>query len=83
MGVVNVPKTKFMRVVYTFGFGTNPIGATASPTDGKLLVLHGDGDSDIGPPPPLCLPPTVFESNRVATMTATQFSNQLQRAGTR
>ena len=33
VGVVNIPKIKFMRVVYAFGFGTNPIGAMASPTD--------------------------------------------------
>ena len=26
VGVVNVPKTKHVRVVYGFGFGTNPIG---------------------------------------------------------
>ena len=72
-----------MRVVYGFGIGTNPIGATASPTDGKLLMLHGKGNADIGPPPPLCLSPTAFKRNRVETMMETQFSNQLQRAGTR
>ena len=59
--VVNVLKTKHMRVVYGFGFGTNPIGSDAAPTDGKLLMLQGDGNADIGPSLPLCLLSTAVE----------------------
>ena len=80
MGVINVPKTKHVIDVYGFEFGTNPIGSDAAPTDGKLFMLQGDGNADIGPPFPLCLPSTVAEEESAATMTMAQFSTQLQQA---
>ena len=83
VGVISIPKTKFVRVVYGFGFGTTPIGAETAPTDGQLLLLHGEGDADIGPPLPLCLPASTVKTERVATMTNEQVAELLQRAGAR
>ena len=82
IGVVSVPKTKKVRVVYGFGLGATPIGRSVSPTDGKLLVLQGDGNAELGPPVPMCLPADMVTENIVAAMTTAQFSSQLHRRGT-
>ena len=59
VALVNVPKTKYVKVVYAPGMGTSPIGGAASQIDDKILLLHGDGGADIGPPQTLCLEKTV------------------------
>ena len=69
VAVVSVPRTSLVKVVYGIGVGSSPIGAMASPVDGKLLLLQGDGNLDIGPPQPICLPATMVEAQQVATMT--------------
>ena len=81
IGVVSVPKTKKVRVVYGFGLGATPIGRSVSPTDGKLLVLQGDGNAELGPPVPMCLPADMVTENIVGAMTTAQFffSATLQR----
>ena len=59
VALVSVPKTYLVKIVYWVGFGSSPIGATASPVDGKLLSLKGDGNNDISLPQPICLPATM------------------------
>eukprot|EP00587_Corethron_hystrix_P013140 CAMPEP_0113324386 /NCGR_PEP_ID=MMETSP0010_2-20120614/17002_1 /TAXON_ID=216773 ORGANISM="Corethron hystrix, Strain 308" /NCGR_SAMPLE_ID=MMETSP0010_2 /ASSEMBLY_ACC=CAM_ASM_000155 /LENGTH=197 /DNA_ID=CAMNT_0000183731 /DNA_START=39 /DNA_END=631 /DNA_ORIENTATION=- /assembly_acc=CAM_ASM_000155 len=56
MVLVNVPKTLLVKIVYGLGLGSSPIGTTASAINGKLL-LHGNGNKEIGPPQPLVPPP--------------------------
>ena len=63
------------------GVGSSPIGAMASPVDGKLLFLQGEGNLEIGPPQPLCLPSTMVDTQTVATMTEEQFSTALTAKG--
>ena len=55
VALVNLPKTKFVKVVYAPGVGTSPIGGAVLQIDDKVLLLHGDGGQDIGPPQTLCL----------------------------
>ena len=76
-----MPKTSLVKIVYGIGFGSSPIGATASPVDGKLLFLQGYGNNDIGPPQPIFLPSTMVEKETVATMTENQFSTALTTKG--
>ena len=74
VALVSVPKTSLVKVVCGLSYGSSPIGATASAIDGKLLFLQGDGNADIGPLQPICLPATMVVEQQVATMTAHQFS---------
>lgn len=80
VALLNIPKTQLVKVVYCTGMGSSPIG-TSTPTDGKLLVLQGDGDQECGPPQPLCLDTEVLDKNTVAAMTETQFSTALTTKG--
>ena len=57
--------------------GSIPIGENASPVDGKLLFLQGDGNTDLGPPQPVCLPATVVEPKTLAVMTVNQLSTSI------
>ena len=61
--------------------GSIPIGADASPVDGKLLFLQGDGNADLGPPQLMCLPDTVVETKTVAVMTVAQLSTRITYKG--
>ena len=81
VALVNVPKTSLVKVVYGLGLGSSPIGSSVSAVDGKLLMLHGDGNKDIGPPQPLVLPSTMVEKHSIATMTEAQFSSTLTAKG--
>ena len=81
MALVSVPKTSLVKVVCGISFGSSPIGATVSPVDGKLLLLQEDGNADIGPPQPICLPATMVEEQMVAMMTETQFLTALTTKG--
>ena len=81
VALVNVPKTSLVKVVYGLGLGSSPIGPSVSAIDGKLLMLHGDGNKDIGPPQPLVLPSTMVEKKSIATMTDDQFSSTLTTKG--
>ena len=63
------------------GMGSIPIGADASPVDGKLLFLQGDGNADLGPPQLMCLPDTVVETKTVAVMTVAQLSTRITYKG--
>ena len=71
--LVNVPKTSLVKLIYCMVMGFSPIGANASPVDGKLIFLQGDGNVDLGPPQPVCLPATVVEPKVVAVMKVAQF----------
>ena len=77
VALVRVPKTSLVKIVYGIGFGSSPIGATASPVDRKLLSLQGYGNNDIGLPQPICLPATMVEKQTVAPITKDQFSTEL------
>ena len=72
--LLSVAKTKYVKVVFCPGVGSSPIGANASATDGKLLLLQGDGDAECGPPSPLCITKAATETQIVAAMTHEQFS---------
>ena len=65
MGIINIPKSSTIRVLHSFGVGTNPIGGS-SPIAGKILSLLGDGCS-VNPPQATVLQREVFHntSNRV------------------
>ena len=81
VALVNVPKTKFVKVVYAPGVGTSPIGGTTSQTDDKVLLLHGDGGKDIGPPQTLCLEKTAVAPEDVRVMTKSQFTEAITAKG--
>ena len=75
--LVNIPNTKLVQVVYGLGIGSSGIG-TPSAIAGKLLVLHGDGNIDIGPPTPKVLPKEMITvQQEVPTMTLEQFSTAI------
>ena len=81
VGLVNVPKTSLVKVVYGIKIGLSPIGATAYPVYGKFLMLQGDGNADLFPPQPICLPTTLINTNLVAVMTETHFSTAITQKG--
>ena len=53
VGLVNVLKTYLVNFIYCMGMGLSPIGANASPVDGKLIFLQGGGNTDLGLPQPV------------------------------
>ena len=63
------------------GMVSSPIGANASPFDGKLIFLQGDGNADLGPPQTVCLPAIVVEPKTVSVMTVYQFSKIITSKG--
>ena len=79
--LVNVTKTSLVKFIYCMVMGSSLIGANASPVDGKLVFLQGNGNTDLGPPQPVCLPATVVEPNMVAVMTVTQLSTSITSKG--
>ena len=79
--LLSVAKTKFVKVVFCPGFGSSPIGSSASATDGKLLFLQGDGDAECGPPSPLCISKVAADAHTVAAMTVDQFSTTIATKG--
>ena len=70
--LIGLPGSNNVKVIYGAGIGASGIGHR-SPTDGKLLVLHGDGGLDIGAPQPLVLPLEAFDTADIAVMTESQF----------
>ena len=69
VALINVPKTKKVKVVFCPGVGSSPIGVTSSIV-AKVLLLHGDGNSKISPPQPLACHQSMIVANDVATMVA-------------
>ena len=55
-GLVGVPKSNLVKLVYCAGVGSSPIGATQTLVDGQLLFLKGNGNADTGPPQYVCFP---------------------------
>ena len=80
MALINVPKTQLVKVVYCTGMGSSPIGSTTQ-VDGRLLLLHGDGNIEYGPPQPLCLNTSVLEKQPVAVTTDVHFSAAITTKG--
>ena len=81
VALVNVPKTKYVKVVYALGVGTSPIGGMASQIDDKILLLHGDGGPDIGPPQTLCVEKAAAASEEVWVMSEEQFTTTITTKG--
>ena len=52
--------------------GASPIGAASSPIEDKLLLLHGDGSDELGPPSPLCLQQSVVDATEINVMLEVQ-----------
>ena len=71
--VIGIPGSCLVKVVYGLGLGVSAIGQE-SPLDSKVLMLHGDGNQDIGVPQPLVLPLDTLDLKDVATMTEEQFT---------
>ena len=44
VGIINIPKSSTIRVLHSFGVGTNPIGGSSS-IAGNILYLVGNGFS--------------------------------------
>ena len=80
VALVQIPRTKMVRVVYSPGFGMRGLGG-ASPIDDKVLVLTGDGNATSGPPTQMMLPPSVVDVIDVHRMTLAQFSEKLTAQG--
>lgn len=49
MALVAIPATHMVKVVFGFGVGLAGIGEVNA-LQNKLLMLHGDGDLELGPP---------------------------------
>ena len=82
MDLVNVPKTHPVKVVHCVGVGSSPIGSTPTQVDKKLLSLHGDGNQELRPPQPLCLPSYMVDRNTVAAMIEAKFTATITAKGT-
>ena len=79
--LVNVLNTSLVILIYCMGMVSSPIGENASPVDGKLLFLQGSGNTDLGPPQPVCFRATLVEPKTVAVMTVAQFSTSITSKG--
>jgi hypothetical protein len=78
--LINLPNSSKVRVCHCIGVGASAIGTT-SPTDGKLLVLTGDGGHDIGAPAPLVLPKSMVDAQDIISMTHELFVSRLAEKG--
>jgi hypothetical protein len=78
--IICIPGLSHVKTVYGASIGASGIGKNA-PTDGKLLVLHGDGGADIGTPHPFVLPIDTLSQREVGVMTDDQFRTAVTAAG--
>ena len=78
--IIGIPSSSMVRVLHTVGTGASGIGS-ASPIDGQLLFLTGDGGNDLGTPVPLVLPPTILEKKDMISMEQAQFETLLTDLG--
>ena len=78
--LINLPNSSKVRVGHCIGVGASAIGTT-SPTDGKLLVLTGEGGHDIGAPAPLVLPKSMVTTQEVISMSHELFVSRLAEKG--
>ena len=79
--LVNIPRSKLVKVVFCPGMGSSPIGVAASAIDEKFLFLHGDGSEDIAPPSPLVFPRLVATPAEMNIMTEEQITTSLTTKG--
>ena len=75
MGIINIPKSSTIRVLHSFGVGTNPIGGS-SPISGKILSIVGDGFS-ANPPQAMVLPREVFQKTSIRVPDQDAFEHKL------
>ena len=78
--IICIPGLNYVKTVYGVSIGASGIGQN-SPTDGKLLVLHGDGGIDIGTPHPFVLPLDTLDMREVGVMSDDQFRTAVTTAG--
>jgi hypothetical protein len=78
--LIGLPGSNNVKLIYGIGVGASGIGHN-SPTDGKLLALHGDGGHELGSPHPLVLPIETFDITEVAVMTDNQFTTAATLSG--
>jgi hypothetical protein len=74
--IVGLPNLSKVRILHCIGIGASRLG-DISPTDDKILVMHGDGNNDIGSPAPLVLPPDILEQRDTLCMTEEMFQLKL------
>ena len=79
--LINIPKSKWVKVLHCAGIGSSPIGVTPSPIDGKILFLHGDGNAKLGPATLVALPKSVANMEELAVMIEEQFTATLTTKG--
>lgn len=77
--LIAVPQSNMVLLTYSWGGATDSDKGT--PIEDKLLCLTGEGGGDLGPPQPLMLPTSMFESRKVCVMTHAQFSATLSAKG--
>jgi hypothetical protein len=78
--IIGIPNSSKIRVLHCMGIGSCRIGEN-SPIDGKLLLLHGDGNREIGAPNPLVLPAQYLDKTEKLCMTRAQFDANLAATG--
>jgi hypothetical protein len=74
--IVGLPNSSKVRVLHCIGIGASGLGEM-SPTDDQILLMHGDGNNDIGAPAPLVLPPDILEQRDTLCMTDEMFQLNL------
>ena len=62
-GIINIRKSSTIRVLHSFGVGTNPIGGSST-IAGKIISLAGDGSS-ANPPQAMVFPKEVFHKTSI------------------
>ena len=74
--IINIPKSSTIRVLHSFGVGTNPIGGS-SPISGKIISLVVDG-SYANPPQAMVLLSEVFHKTSIWVPDQDAFEHKLK-----
>eukprot|EP00957_Ditylum_brightwellii_P054470 4127163-Ditylum_brightwellii.AAC.1 len=75
--MINIPHSNKVKLIHGVGVRAIAIGA-ASPTDGKLLMLSGEGNKMLGCPTVFCLPAEMRQKVVVKCPTDAEFQASLQ-----
>eukprot|EP00957_Ditylum_brightwellii_P065060 4934970-Ditylum_brightwellii.AAC.1 len=77
VALVNLLNSNLVKLVYGSGYRFSGIEST-SPTNGKVLMLTGEGDEMLGAPECLCLPESVRNKLTVKCPMDTCFQEHMQ-----
>jgi len=77
--LINIPQTDHVRVIYSLGFGTSPIGQVSLVAN-KILAFTGDGDSS-NPPAVMVLPKDMVELVTCLTPSQEDFDTKMDEPG--